>query len=183
MPLPELELYRNQFAQIQSDAQELTSGLDELRFNWRPAPGAWSIEECLYHLILVGQWEVRAIERAIEQGRRRGLTASGPFEYSAVDRFVVDQTEPPVRNPMPAPERFVPVHGQPVTAILPTFLHVQSQFLGLVDQSENLDLRRIKVDTPISRFFRLSLGTVFAQAAAHNRRHLWQARRVREKMP
>ena len=43
--------------------------------------------------------------------------------------------------------------------------------------------RRVKVQTPISRFLRLSLGAMLAQIAAHERRHMDQARRVREMLP
>lgn len=183
MAVSELELYRRQFEQIQQQARELTAGLNEARFNWRPSPQDWSIEECLAHLTMVGQWEVRAIEEAISQAHQRGLTGQGPFQYGAIDRFLVDQTEPPVRSPVPAPRHFVPLHGQPVTAVMPTFFHVQSQLILELTRAEGLDLRRVKVSTPISRFLKMSLGMMFAQVAAHERRHLQQAARVREKLP
>ena len=89
--------YQQQIEQIKAEARELTQGLDESRFNWRPAADAWSIEECLSHLTMVGQWELRAIEEAVERGRERGLTAAGPFAYGPVDRFIIDMTRPPVR--------------------------------------------------------------------------------------
>jgi hypothetical protein len=181
--VPEIELYRRQFEQIQEQASEVTAGLNEALFNWRPSPEQWSIEECLAHLTMVGQWELRAIEQAIEEGRKRGLTGQGPFEYGAIDRFVVHQMEPPVRSPLPAPRHFIPLHGQPLTAVLPTFNHVQSQLVLQLERAEGLDLRRVKVATPISRFLKLSLGAMFAQIAAHERRHLDQAWRVRERLP
>jgi DinB superfamily len=179
----ELAVYRRQFEEIQQQAGEVTEGLNEARFNWRPSPTQWSIEECLAHLTMVGQWEIRAIEQAIEQGKQRGLTGQGPFEYGPIDRFIVNQTEPPVRTAMPAPRHFTPLHGQPVTAVLPTFYHVQSQLMLQLERADGLDLRRVKVATPISRFLKMSLGAMFAQIAAHERRHLEQARRVREKLP
>jgi hypothetical protein len=181
--LPELETYRQEFETVRQQARELTAGLDEARFNWRPTASAWSIEECLAHLTMVGQWEVAAIEKAIERGRERGITGQGPFQYGAIDRFIVDQTSPPVRDRLPAPERFVPLHGQPVTAVLPTFLHVQDQLTLQLERADGLDLRRVKVATPISRFLKMSLGMMFAQVAAHERRHLAQARRVHQKLP
>jgi hypothetical protein len=52
-----------------------------------------------------------------------------------------------------------------------------------MERAEGLDLARIKVATPISRFLKISLGAMFEQAAAHERRHIEQARRVREKLP
>jgi hypothetical protein len=181
--VPELEFYRQQFEQIQQQAGELTAELNEARFNWRPAPAEWSIEECLAHLIMVGEWEIRAIGQAIDRGKERGLNGQGPFEYGAIDRFIVHQTEPPVRRPLPAPHYFVPLHGQPVTAVLPTFYHVQSQLILQLERADGLDLRRVKVSTPISRLLKMSLGAMFAQIAAHERRHLDQAWRVREKLP
>ena len=183
MPVPETELYRRQFEQIQEQASQVTADLNETSFNWRPAPGEWSIEECLSHLVMVGQWEICAIERAIDQGKQRGLTGGGPFEFGVIERFVIHQTEPPVRSPLPAPRHFVPLHGQPLTAVLPTFNHVQSQLILQVERADGLDLRRVKVSTPISRFLKLSLGAMFAQIAAHVRRHLDKAWRGREKLP
>ncbi|HUB79751.1 MAG TPA: DinB family protein [Bryobacteraceae bacterium] len=183
MAVSEIEVYRHQFEQIEKQARELTGQLDEARFNWRPSPAEWSIEECLAHLTMVGQWEIRAIEKAIEEGKQRGLTGHGPFQYGALDRFVVHQTEPPVRNPLPTSRHFVPLHGQPLTAVMPTFYHVQSQLSLQLQRADGLDLRRVKVATPISRFLKLSLGAMFAQIAAHERRHLNQACRVREQLP
>jgi hypothetical protein len=179
----ELEEHRRQFERIKIEAKELTEGLTEAQFNWRPAPDAWSIQECLGHLTIVGHWEVRAIERAVDEGRARGLTGTGPFSYGPVERFIIGMTQPPVRQKLPAPKRFVPLHGQPITAVLPTFLHVQSQFIHQIERAAGLDLSRVKVATPISRILRLSLGAMLAQAAAHERRHMDQARRVREKLP
>ena len=179
----QLEEHRQQFERIRAEAKELTEGLSEAQFNWRPAPDQWSIEECLEHLRIVGQWEIQAIEKAVDDARARGLTATGPFSYGPIERFIIGMTQPPVRQKLPAPQRFRPLHGQPLTAVLPTFLHVQSQFIQQIDRSAGLDLARVKVQTPISRFLRLSLGAMFAQAAAHERRHMDQARRVRDKLP
>jgi hypothetical protein len=181
--LQELKQHIHTFQSISEQANELTNGLSETQFNWRPAPGEWSIEECLGHLTMVGQWEVAAIEQAIDQGRKRGLVGTGPFEYSAIERYILRESAPPVRHQMAAPRRFQPLHGQPVTGILPTFLHVQSQFVRLLERAEGLHLRRIKVATPILRFLKMSLGMTFAQAAAHSQRHMLQARRVREQLP
>jgi hypothetical protein len=180
MGVRELEAWQQQFEQAGAEAKGLTQGLTESQFNWRPEPGAWSIEECLAHLTIVGQHEIRVIENAIQDARTRGLTGTGPFRYGWLERTILRQTEPPARRRFAAPRRFRPLHGQPLTAILPTFLHVQRQFSRLVTDAEGLDLARVKVPTPISRLLKLSLGMTLAQAAAHERRHLEQARRVRE---
>ena len=180
---PELTEYRQQFEAIAEQAKELSGGLTEAQFNWRPSPDRWSIEECLSHLTMVGQEELRLIEAAIDSAKARGIRGTGKFEYPAWERFILRETEPPVRHAMPAPKRFIPLHGQPVTGVLPTFLHVQRNFGIQIERADGLDLRRVKVATPISRLLKLSLGATLAQAAAHERRHLAQARRVRERLP
>jgi hypothetical protein len=179
---PELEQCSQAFEQVKIQARKLTEGLSEAQFNWRSAPDQWSIEECLGHLTMVGTWEVRAMERAIDEAWARGRTAGGPFQYGWLDRWIVRMTEPPVRRKVRAPRRFVPVREQPITAVLPTFLHLQGMFLIQLERAAGLDLARVKVETPISRFLRMSLGMMFAQAAAHERRHLEQAQRVREQI-
>lgn len=180
MGVHELEEFQKQFEAIGQQAKTLTLGLSEAQFNWRPNTEAWSIEECLAHLIIVGHTEVRLLEKAIQDGRARGLTGSGPFRYGWIERTILRQTEPPVRRRFSSPRRFRPVHGQPVTAVLPTFVHLQSQFAQLARQADGLDLARVKVATPMTRLMKFSLGATLAQTAAHERRHLDQARRVRE---
>jgi hypothetical protein len=39
----------------------------------------------------------------------------------------VDPAEPAARDPMPTLERFVPLHGQLLTAVSPAFPHAQDQ--------------------------------------------------------
>jgi len=177
--LAELEDCRRQFESIKKEAVELTAGLNEFRFNWKPSPNQWSIQECFGHLNIVGAIQVSKLEQAIERGRAMGCIGAGPFAYKRWEQWLARFTEPPVRRRLKSPRRFIPSHGQPVTAILPTFLHLQDQFVRCVAQADGLDLARLKVALPISKFFKMSLGMVFRQTTAHERRHLAQARRVR----
>jgi hypothetical protein len=41
----------------------------------------------------------------------------------------------------------------------------------------------VKVANPVSSWFTMTLGQELALTAAHERRHLWQAWRVRRKLP
>ncbi|HWC97797.1 MAG TPA: DinB family protein [Candidatus Sulfopaludibacter sp.] len=179
MPVPELDAYRKQFETVSTQAQEITAGLTEAQFNWRPAQVSWSIEECLSHLVMVGNIVIHHLERSIDDAKSRAIKAQPPFHYGIVDRYIVSLTE---HHKFTAPKRLQPLHGQPITGILPSLLHVQRQLIGLVESSDGLDLARVKVETPISRFLRMSLGMMFAQISAHEQRHLEQARQVRAKI-
>ncbi|MDP2497291.1 MAG: DinB family protein, partial [Candidatus Palauibacterales bacterium] len=58
-----------------AEAEELTSGLTPEQLSWRPEPDAWSIAECLDHLVRTGEAYLEVLDEAIEEGRGRGLRA------------------------------------------------------------------------------------------------------------
>jgi hypothetical protein len=80
---------------------------------------------------------------------------------------------------VPAPRRFRPVAERSISDVVPRFLGLQQEILVRIESAEGLDLGRIRLSSPISRRFRMSLGQWFAFLAAHERRHLWQAWQVR----
>jgi hypothetical protein len=53
------------------------------------------------------------------------------------------------------------------------------QFADLLKDANGLDLARIKVTSPALRLLKYGLGMGFWIWTAHDRRHLWQAREVR----
>ncbi len=45
-----LDEYVRQFEDLKRDARQLTEGLSDAQLNWSPAPGRWSMAQCLEHL-------------------------------------------------------------------------------------------------------------------------------------
>jgi len=182
MSVANLDQYHHDYLAIKDDAVKLTAGLTYAQFNWRPSPKEWCIEECLAHLVLAGNFMLQQIEPAVEAAKARGLTGAGPFKLSGFDKFALKHTEPPIARKAPAPKRFRPLHDQPATAIVPSFLHLQDQLMLWMERSAGINLARVKVKTPLP-VLKLTLGGAFAQIAAHERRHLAQAWRVRKALP
>lgn len=176
---PELAELDRQFAALKAEASELVNGLNESQFNWRPGPRSWSIAECLQHLNMVGDRYVHLLEQALAEALARGLMGPGPFRYGWLGKWLLANTEPPPKRKGKAPRSFTPAYGQPITAVLPTFLHLQGQLALQLAQANGLDLARVKVPAPGLGPVKLNLHITFAWIAAHERRHLWQARQVR----
>jgi DinB superfamily len=181
--MSELEQRCNEFEEVAAQARDVTEGLNEKSFNLRPGPDQWSIEECLAHLLSAGNERLRAIEAGIDAGRAAGITGVDPFRYGPFDRYMMRIMEPPANHRFKSPRRFRPLHEQPLTGVMPSFYHLQRQLILQTKRAEGLDLKRIKIPTPIAGFVRISLGATFAMIAAHERRHLEQARRVRRMLP
>jgi DinB superfamily len=180
--IPELDGYRGQFEALKSETARLLDGLTEAQFNWRESPGRWSIAECLVHLNVTARLYLPLIQRAIEEARLRRLFGEGPFRHGFLVNWLIRTTEPPAKLKIKAPKIFVPPPAQPLETVATDFMTLQDQFLARIREANGLHLSRIKVISPVSRFLRMSLGQSFAFLAAHERRHLWQAREVKARM-
>ena len=176
----ELEDYRRQFEAIKREAGELLAKLTEGQFNWRPGPGQWSIADCLSHLNVTGRLYLPVIEEGIRRGRARQLLGRGPFRHGFLGNWFVRTVEPPVKLKVKAPRRFAPAPDQMLAEVAPEFMALQEEWLRCVGEADGVDLGRVKVQSPATKLLRLTLGQSLALMAAHERRHLWQARRVKE---
>lgn len=171
--------YRRQIEALNLDARDLLAGLNESQFNWRPTPGHWSIAECLDHLTVTNREMIESIKRTISDARSKGLTSRGPFRHGWIGNMFVRSLEPPVKMKFKAPKFFKPRPDQSLAEVTRDFFAVQDEVLRLVREANGINLARVKVTSPVTRLMRLSLGQVFGLIAGHNRRHLWQARRVK----
>ena len=175
----ELAEYRRQLRDARADAEKLVEGLSDEQFNWRPAPDRWSIAECLDHLN--NGWRVlEKLDRKIAKASEQGVRGEGPYRHPLLGRLYVRFVEPPPKIRVRAPKAFVPKPDQPLAAVAPRFLELQDEIIRRVIAADGLDLGGVRMSSPITRRFKMSLGQWFAFLAAHERRHLWQAWQVRK---
>ena len=178
--MDELDEYARQFTETRAEARRLTSGLSPEQFNWRPATGRWSVAECLGHLTVTGRQVCAKMREAIAVGRSRGLTGTGPFDYGWLSRWFESSMEPPPRRRIPTARAFAPAARSTceVDAVLDDFEAVGDEYRACLAAARGLDLRRVRVQSPVSRLLRFPLGGYIRGQTAHERRHLWQARQV-----
>ena len=180
---PELQEMLSQIEAIKADARDVCAGLSETQFNWRPGEGRWSIAECLLHLNRSVTATLPAFERAIAQGRAKGRVAKsdGPAGYSWFSRWMIASMEPPPKRRMKTfPIFAVAVGGtHALGSVLPEFVAVRDQLAERVRSADGLDLTGNRTVSPVTRLLRMPLGAYLQFVIAHDRRHLWQARQVR----
>ena len=176
----ELDGYRRQFEKIKKDAEILLAGLSDGQFNWQPAPGRWSMAQCILHLNVTAGIYIPMMDAVMERVRAQGLFGHGPFRHGWLGNWLVRLVEPPPKRKFKAPKTFVPPLERPLGPALSEFLSWQDQFLERIRRANGLNLGRAKIRLPASSLIKLSLGQSFALMTAHERRHLWQAAQVRE---
>ena len=173
-----LEGYLAQLLSIRQDLPGVTGGLDRERFNWTPAPGRWSIGQCVEHLNITAERYQPVLRQAMSAARERGQLKSGPFALGLFERWFMQTMEPPVRFRTRTPKAFVASPALDPQQTVERFYVLHDSLRDCIASADGLDLRVIKVRSqfgPIS----WSLNGTFAILLAHARRHIWQAREVR----
>lgn len=171
---PPLAAWWDELEQIRLDVRELTAGLAPDQWAWRPAPGKWSIAECIDHLSVTGTAAGRYQRDALEANRAR--TGHGPFSLGIFGRWMVRMVGPNPKRPMPGPAVFAPRSDLVPATVLADFEATQDLLQGLVADSEGVDLGAIRARSAASTLIRINLAAWFTANIAHEHRHLQQIR-------
>jgi hypothetical protein len=175
----ELTEIEEQLDAAENDARRLTLGLKEEHGNWRAEPGSWSIAECLDHLATSNQIYLAAMLNPAVRAREAGRIRRGPAKPGWVGGWFVRSLEPPAKMRFKAPKLIHPRPAPPITDALASFLASQNEARTFVRTCGDLDLASIRFRNPFIRGVRFSLATGLHAIPAHERRHLWQAWRIR----
>lgn len=161
---------------IRTRAQHLVCDLTPDQLTRRPAQGNWSIAECLQHLNLTAAAVQPKIAAAIEKGQRENLTGTGPFSPGPLGKLLMWMAEPPPKFRLRAPRNIAPRAEQTGSAeLMAEFMRFQDGWQKLIQDSEGLNQKKIKVESLFPGLPRLRLAAPVPWMLAHQRRHLLQA--------
>ena len=158
----------------------LLDPLDDARLGWRPASDRWSIGEHIVHLVLTNRPYFGVLRASLARARERGWTGAPPYRHSRLGDWFVRSMEPPPRMRMRTLRRLVPPPAKGKDQVLADFAQVQDDLAGLIREANGVDLGRATIRSPFLPLLKLTVAQAFAVILAHNRRHLWHARQVRQ---
>jgi hypothetical protein len=168
--------------EAERDARTLVSGLGEGIGAWRAGAGSWSVAECLDHLAIANRVYLHAMQPAAERAAREGRRRRRPARPGLIGGWFVRSLEPPVKPRMKgkAPRSIQPRHAPPLQDAIGAFLSSQDEVRAFLRTYAEIDLVGVRFPNPFVRGVRFSVATGLHVIAAHERRHLWQAWRVRQ---
>ncbi len=179
---PEIAALESALDAAEHDARTLVAGLTAADGLWRPAPGAWSIAECLDHLATANRIYVAAMRPSAVEARARGRLRRRPALPGTIGGWFVRSLEPPVTRRMRAPRAIVPRQAPALADALAGFLDSHEATRVFLREFADIDLYGVLFPNPFIPGLRFSLATGLHVIPAHERRHLWQAWRVRRAM-
>jgi hypothetical protein len=175
---PDLLEIREELEAVSREARAIVGGLDDAQGNWQPDGGrAWSVAQCLDHLATANSVYLDAMEPAIDRARGQGRLRLGPVAPGYFAAWFIRSLEPPVRLKSRNPGIITPASALPVDRALSRFLGSQERAAALLASSADLDLAT-RFANPFVPGLRFRVQAGFRIIVAHDRRHLWQARRV-----
>ena len=180
---PQLAEIKSQLDAASQKAVSLANGLSFEQLKQRPQPGEWSIAECLVHLNLSSEAEIEELDRLLVNAPPGKVNAAKPLKMDLLGRFLKWSLEPPPMffSKMKTTKPFQPIEIESVGEVLPAFLALQEELKTRVDAAvAALPLDRVKIASPFDRRFKYNLFSFFHITLAHERRHLWQAERVKD---
>ena len=175
----ELACYKKDFRDNRSTARNLFSTLTSQEFNWRPNRGRWSIAQCLTHLIISSKLYSDAILTAVSTPQPVWKVEPGPYQYGLFSRLMIKSLDPDNRRRYKAPRKFTPplIHYS-VDSVITEFESSGDRWEECLKCSNDLNLAKVKVTSPVMPLLRFQLGATFAMMVMHERRHLQQAQTV-----
>ena len=166
-------------------ATAVALGLDAEQLNQPPAPGSWSVGQCLEHLYIANEVYLPPMTQALFPSTGSGQGGPSPSRVEQITpgwfgryfiRTYIDPTTQKARAKAPGKIR----PAQRVDAdILARFLRSNDAARDLVRRASAFDVNRIRFKNPFVGGIRFTVGTGIEIIWRHQRRHLLQAERAR----
>lgn len=181
-PTADIQALEEALDAAERDARALVSGLTDGPGGWRAGPGSWSVAECLDHLATANRVYLRAMQPAADDAVAEGRWRRRPAQPGLIGGWFVRTLEPPVtpRFRGKAPKSIRPRVSPVLSDAGARFLASQEEVRQFLRAYAGIDLAGVRFPNPFVRGVRFSLATGLHVIAAHERRHLWQAWRVRQ---
>ncbi|HEX3472044.1 MAG TPA: DinB family protein [Silvibacterium sp.] len=179
--LPDIGNLRDQLDAAERDARLLVENLAEERGCWRAEASSWSVAQCLDHLATTNQVYLRAMKEPAIRARAAGRLRRRPALPGFVGQWFATKMEPPVKASfkMKAPRNIKPSTSPSLADAFARFLTSQDEIRDYLRTNADLDLAGIRFPNPLIPGIRFSVATGLHVITAHERRHMWQAWRVR----
>lgn len=171
---PQLKTIDDELSAALERFHRLVAEVPHARWSEAPAPGRWSVAQCVHHLNLTSRAMLPELESAVARARETGGGAPARFRRGVVGWMICRASQPDTRMKSRTKPSFDPPSAPPPAEIEAEFERHQAAQRALLASADGLPLHRVKVRSP---FGPVSYNAFAALSilSAHQLRHLAQA--------
>ena len=153
------------------------SHLSEKQFNWKQNPETWSVGECISHLVNSNRLYLSKIESILSSN---SSTQAKDFSYkqSFIGKMIARGIDPVNIRKTKTFKVFYPDASEISRSIIKDYTGSSEEFIELVNKLHQIDLKKVKLSSPVNKLLRMNLGDPLIIIPMHDERHLNQAERV-----
>ena len=167
-----------QLARTAADVRASFGHLDSVALNWRPSPGAWSVAQCLDHLVQANRELCAAMSDACDPATPRTIWQKLPVWPGLFGRLLITTQGPSATRKFTAPKAAVPSASDIDAGVIDRFVESHAAIAGVIRSLAGRDPARVIMISPFVKFITYSVLDALRLIAAHERRHYEQACRV-----
>jgi hypothetical protein len=151
--------------------------LSDIQLNWKPNPDSWGVGECLSHLVNSNRLYLDKIENILNSFPT-GSEKDFPYKQSFLGKLITKGVDPASVRKTKTFKVFFPASSNIQKNIIDEYVKSSEKLIELVGKMQHLDLKKIKLSSPVNILIRQNLGDPLIIIPLHDERHLNQAKRV-----
>jgi hypothetical protein len=159
-------------------ARKLVGGFTDEQLNWQPAPDSWSIGQCLEHLCVTNESYLLPISAALREKPHSPVEEITPGWFGRW--FIRSFAEPSTNGKRASAPAKIRPRPRTDLSVLDRFLSGNQACRDLILRASGNDVNRIRFWNPFLPGLRFTVGTGLEIVVSHERRHLLQAKRVKD---
>ena len=164
---------------LKADGAEFVSKADNAAFTKKPGGMAWSAAECITHLNITNRDMVGVMDQGIARGPKLAPGARPRYARDFLGFLLSATLEPPVKwTKTPTVPRMVPGALAPKDQMLREWNSTHDDLIDRVRKAEGLQWGQIILTSLFNDKIKYNLYSAYRITTAHDRRHLWQAKRA-----
>jgi DinB superfamily len=165
---------------ISKDTFSSFGNLTAEQLNWKPNAHHWSVAQCFDHLLIANATYFPSFENVLSGKKKNTFWESLPFLPSLWGSLVIKAVAPETTRKRKNPKIFNPSGSSVDEDIIRRFVDQQSDIVRYMKATENMDLEKVTISSPVSNLITYSLMDAYRIIVAHEKRHVLQAMRVLE---
>lgn len=151
----------------------------------KPAPGKWSANECMGHLLLANGHYLEQLKKLKASGKLHRGAPKPEFKPGWLGgylRRLMELNDGEVKSKMKAPGILDPSKKTKTPSngpeVLEKFISQTRELIDEIEEGRKANLGKVRVASVIGSILTMKLGDVYLFLDAHTRRHLHQAERA-----